>query len=87
MIGLLIEYVADERSASRSDPARTTFLANLATELTTLVDRVRPSSEDFITRLRAIAEACDPDFAEDEVMAHVHACIEELERIARHLRG
>ena len=78
MFGLLIEYATDERGARGVDAERQTFLANLVRDL----ERVQPSSAVLVLdELREIAASQPGDFAGDEVMVHVHACIEELERI------
>ena len=79
MIGLLIEYVADERSESRSDRARDLFLAELLKELTQLNEQT--ATERTMESLRAIRDSVDPEFSEDPVLVHVDACVEELERI------
>src|SRR5687767_4657438 len=82
MIGLLTEYVADERSASGSDGAREVFLDDLLQELTQLNEEFATISTDrTIERLRAIQDSVNPEFSEDPVLVHVAACIEELERI------
>jgi hypothetical protein len=82
MIGLLTEYVADERSASRPDGTREVFLAGLLQELTQLNEESATISTDrTIEMLRAIQDSVDPEFSEDPVLVHVEACIEELERI------
>jgi hypothetical protein len=82
MLGLLSEYVADARQDSRGDPTRAAFLDSLLTDLTRLTrvsDEV--SLEETIDRLRRIQESHSEDFAEDPVLVHVAACIDELERI------
>lgn len=82
MIALLTEYVADERSESRSDRPREGFLADLLRELTQLNEQSGAISTDrIIERLRAIRDSVDPEFSEDPILVHVDACIEELERI------
>lgn len=84
MLGLLSEYVADERNDSADDDARETFLTELWTELAELTggsDAMSP--EELIDRLRAIHRLHAEDFPEDSVLIHVEACIEELERIRR----
>jgi hypothetical protein len=80
MFGLLIDYVADERSDTR-DPARRAFLSKLHGDLSDLADRFEAMPpEERILRMRALhaersAEAGDP------VLAHLSDCIEELERL------
>jgi hypothetical protein len=73
MIGLLIEYVVDERNASNADPKRQKFLSELLADL---------QVEQFnLERLQNIYESIDPEFTNDVVIIHVHDCIEELKRI------
>jgi hypothetical protein len=82
MLGLLSEYVADERDGSSDDPAREGFLAVLAAALIQLTDRIdETTSEDLVDRLRAIHVSHAGEFGADPVLIHVEACIEELERI------
>ena len=82
MLGLLSEYVADARNDSPGDPARTAFLDALLTDLTQLTRLSGGVSlEETIDRLRRIHESHSEDFAEDPVLLHVDACIDELERI------
>jgi hypothetical protein len=80
MLGLLCEYVADEKSDSNDDPVRGRFLAKLSAELADLADGVMPADE-VIERLRVIHASQTDDFAGDPVLTHVQDCIEELERI------
>lgn len=82
MLGLLSEYVADARQDSLGDPARTSFLHALFTDLSQLTRLSDGASlDDTIDRLRLIHESHSDDFAEDPVLLHVEACIDELERI------
>lgn len=84
MLGLLSEYVADERNDSLHDPAREGFLTELATELAELAREFDALSPDtMIERLRAIHRSQAQDFLGDPVLVHVEACIDELERIRR----
>ncbi len=73
MIGLLIEYVADKRNESHEDPKRQKFLSDLLADLT--------KQQINFDRLQKIYESIDPEFRNDEVVIHVHDCIEELERL------
>jgi hypothetical protein len=79
MLGLLAEYVADERTNAFGDPERAQFLGDLARELEGLGDRA--SAEEVIEKLQAIADSQPADFVHDDVLIHVRHCIEELERI------
>ena len=82
MLGLLVEYVADERLVAAGDRERTRFLEDLSQELEVVARSVSPASLDqTIQTLRVISESQPGDFADDEVLVHLQACIEELERI------
>ena len=81
MLGLLVEYVGDEAVAS-GDHHRIAFLHELSAQLTALTREDAGSAVAIERRLRAIAEDQPAEFAADEVMVHVHACIDELRRIA-----
>jgi pyruvoyl-dependent arginine decarboxylase (PvlArgDC) len=84
MLGLLSEYVADERNDSAEDDAREAFLTGLSTELAELTaGSDAMSAEEVSDRLRAIHRSHADDFPGDPVLIHVEACIEELERIRR----
>ena len=83
MIGLLSEYVADERSDSADDGVRYAFLDGLFLELAELTDTVSERSiDESIDVLRAISQS-HSDFAGDPVLVHFQDCIEELQRISR----
>jgi hypothetical protein len=73
MIGLLIEYVVDERNASNADPKRQKFLSDLLADL--------QADQLNLVRLQKIYESIDPEFKNDEVANHVHDCIDELKRL------
>lgn len=82
MLGLLIEFVADERSESQGDLPRRTFLTDILGQLTELSDRFASlPANDVIDQLRAIRESMAGEFDGDPITAHVDACIGELERI------
>lgn len=86
MLGLLSDYVSDARGEAKAGSAREAFLAELAIELHELTERViAMSSEETIARLREICDS-QRDFADDPVLTHVAACIEELERIEIQIR-
>jgi hypothetical protein len=70
MIGLLIEYVSDQKDESNIDPHRRKFLSNLLIDLQT--------EQLNLVRLQKIYDSIDPEFKNDEVVLHVHDCIEEL---------
>ena len=78
MLGLLIEYAADEKADSIGDPERTRFLTELLRELR----GVESSSADEVLRmLRQIADSQPHEFIDDPVFTHLQDCIEELIRI------
>jgi hypothetical protein len=87
MLGLLSEYVADERSESQADPARRVFLTDLLEQLAGLTDNLETlSGDEVIGGLRDICASRDADFFADPVIAHLEACIEELQRIEQTTR-
>lgn len=87
MLGLLCEYVADEKLDARDDE-RVRFLSRLASGLAGLAVRAPDlSAEEVIEQLRAIDEYHHDDFAGDPVLTHVEACIEEMERIQSQRAG
>jgi hypothetical protein len=82
MLGLLCEYVADEKSDAQDDHERAMFVSELSAELASLARRAPGmSSDEVIEQLRAIDAFQRDEFAGDPVLKHVEACIEELERI------
>ncbi len=81
MLGLLVEYVADERVASHGDADRAQFLNRLWKELAGIAERDRESVQQMTLRLQDVFESQPSEFAGDPVMGHVEACIEELHRI------
>ena len=82
MLGLLSEFVADERHDSAGDPARRHFLTGVLRELDDLTARIHETNDgDAIGTLRMILESVDDEFRGDSVLEHISACIEELERI------
>ena len=83
MVGLLTEYVADERREALSDRSRHAFLSQLFRELTQLNEQFATLSTDVtIEKLRGIQDSLDEEFLQDPVVVHLVACIEELERIS-----
>ena len=80
MLGLLIEYVADERVDAR-DAARRAFLSELLAELSELAERSGAMPpEERIARMQAM-HAERAAGAGDPVLAHLADCIAELERL------
>ena len=80
MLGLLVEYVADETAASHHDADRAGFLHQLSRELAALAEQDLESGGIERT-LQEIHDSQPGEFAKDPVMTHVEACIEELHRI------
>ena len=82
MVGLLVEYVADEKIEAAADQERARFLENLAEELGVVADKVSSASADQTIRmLRTISDSQPVEFIGDAVLTHLEACIEELVRI------
>jgi hypothetical protein len=81
MLGLLVEYVADEAATSHDDPDRDHFLNQLSRELGALAVHDFATADRIELALRKIIDSQPRDFANDPVMAHLEACIEELHRI------
>jgi hypothetical protein len=73
MIGLLIEYVADERNEPNVDPKRRKFLSDLLGDL--------QAEQLDLERLQTVYESIDLEFKNDDVVVHVNDCIEELKRL------
>jgi predicted nucleotidyltransferase len=82
MLGLLVEFVEDERAESTDDVARAAFLAGVLEELCELTARIdEMNEEDSIRKLSRILASANGEFRGDPVLEHVQACIEELDRI------
>lgn len=83
MLGLLCEYVVDERAAASSDGARRRFLAGLADDLEQLAEMQEDdaSLEETLEELRALMASQPDEFEDDPVLGHVGDCIIELERL------
>ena len=81
MLGLLVEYVVDERNDARN-AARCAWLGDLAAELSGLAERYDAiPPEDLIARMREIFDTRPSEFEGDPVRTHLADCIAELERI------
>jgi hypothetical protein len=79
MLGLLIDYVADEAIASR-DADRSHFLQQLSRELAAAAEQGFETADRIELTLREIRDSQPREFAADEVMTHMDDCIEELRR-------
>ena len=81
MLGLLVEYVADEKAEARGDAGRAEFLNQLWEELVRIAEQNCDSAQQIALDLQSVLDDVPSDFADDPVMSHVEACIEELVRI------
>ena len=81
MLGLLTEYVADERRGTIDDSKRRRLLDQLLGDVSELgeTEHTLPSKQ-MAARLRTIERSHD-ELIGDPVHDHLVACIEELERI------
>ena len=82
MLGLLVEYVRDETAAAHADVERARFLDQLSRELEAVAGESCDSLESVERALLGICDSQPVEFADDPVMTHVEACIEEIRRIA-----
>lgn len=81
MLGLLVEWVADEHGAAR-DSARADFLAGLSAELSALAERYdQTPPEELIESLRALHERRAEELPGDPALTHLADCIDEMERL------
>lgn len=81
MLGLLVEYVADEMGASSDDADRYQFLNQLSRDLAAIADLGFESIDRIELTLREVHDSQPREFASDSVMAHMEACADELHRI------
>ena len=87
MLGLLIEYVDEEAASTRNDPERAGFLDQLSRDLLAAAEQDLDAPDQIARSLREIHDSQPREFANDPVMVHVEACIEEIARIARGIQG
>jgi hypothetical protein len=80
MLGLLVEYVADEALACDGDAERAEFLRMLRGDLEDLARREHALNE-IAEALRQTRSGQPREFLGDPVIEHLDACIEELHRI------
>jgi hypothetical protein len=80
MLGLLVEYVADEANTAGHDPERVVFLESLLEQLEA-VAAAELSDNEIAVALREVRHAQGGEFVADAVIDHLDACIEELDRI------
>ncbi|MGH9456603.1 MAG: hypothetical protein ACRD2J_03070 [Thermoanaerobaculia bacterium] len=81
MLGLLMDYVADEAVTSHADRHRGRFLGDLSKELDQLADHTPKSVSEVARTLHEIRASQPEEFLSDPVITHLDACIEELYRI------
>ena len=81
MLGLLVEYVTDEALAEDRDPERAAFLRALARELNNLARRELAAVHQIADAIREIRASQPRELLDDAVIAHVDACVEELDRL------
>jgi hypothetical protein len=77
---MLLEYVADEKTAAHGDTRRAGFLGPLHAQLVAAQEDAGVLSATMAA-LREIIAGISPEFAEDPVVDHLTSCLEELERI------
>jgi len=83
MLGLLVEYVADEAIGSAEDRDRAAWLRDLRDELRSLASREVDAAGQIAQALREIRRSLPGEVAADSVVDHLDACIEELQRIEK----
>jgi hypothetical protein len=81
MLGLLVDYVADEANSSHADRARARFLRALFKDLGELAYQPSGGAQQVGDALREIRTSQPEEFLSDPVISHLDACIEELYRI------
>jgi hypothetical protein len=81
MLGLLVEYVADEVAAEETDAERAAFLRELWRELQRLARSEPFDAEQMASSMREVRASQPREFLADPVLAHLDACVAELERI------
>jgi hypothetical protein len=87
MLGLLLDFVTDEARTSHADRERSRFLGELSQLLGELADQAPVSAGQAARALGEIRTSQPEEFRSDPVIAHLEACIEELQRIASDHQG
>ncbi|HEY0512094.1 MAG TPA: hypothetical protein VGH73_09330 [Thermoanaerobaculia bacterium] len=82
MLGLLIEYVDDEAVSTRNDAERSGFLHQLSRDLLAVAEQGLNAPDQIARSLREIHDDQPREYANDPVMIHVEACIDEITRIS-----
>ena len=82
MIGMLVDFVADERAKCRNDPERLHFVEDVLAQLQAVEANVQEiHAEATIQSLEVLHGSADSRFSCDPVMLHLKDCIDELERV------
>ena len=81
MLGLLLEYVADEATTSH-DRERVAFLRALLRQIERLAQAEPESIGRIADALSEVRQSQPAEFAADPVLDHLDACAEEIRRIA-----
>ena len=87
MLGLLFEYVTDEALAEGDDAERARFLQRLSRELENLTATDFGAVDQIADAIAEIRDSQSEEFRDDGVIAHLDACIEELQRIGSQTSG
>ena len=81
MIGLYVEFVADERAGCQDDPERLRFVEEHLAQLKSMETNLdQPHLSATVEMLKDLHESADNDFANDPVMVHLNDLIEEIEK-------
>ena len=81
MIGLYVEFVADERAGCQDDPDRLRFVEELLEQLKPVEANLDPAHlAATVQKLKDLHESADHDFANDPVMVHLNDLVEEIEK-------
>ena len=81
MIGLYVDFVADERTECQNDPERLRFVDDLLAQLQPVeanLDQVHLPTT--IQKLKRLHESADHEFASDPVMVHLNDLLDEIEK-------
>jgi len=81
MIGLYVEFVADERTECQNDPERLRFVDDLLAQLESMeanLDQAHLSTT--IQKLKGLHDSADHEFASDPVMGHLNDLLDEIEK-------
>jgi hypothetical protein len=82
MVGLLLEFVQDEKVHS-PDAARRRFLEALFSRLETAAKGQDTDPTGVLAPLTSLYDSIEDEFKSDPAAIHLRDCIEELQRITR----